>query len=539
VVLVEEALQWLEHEQRGACVCGDVCVAVDNVVWCDCCTHQLARYTDRNILCAPVSQLSMFRIRTFLLPMLASVVLGAVGASPATASHTQAMFFEAPRDLLDVTPAARAKALAQLQSLGVKALRVELYWHSVAPAPNSTKRPNFDATNPGSYSWGGYDALLAEAQRLHWQVLLTVSSPVPKWASAGHKDLLTRPDDRQFEEFMTAVGRHYGSEVSLYAIWNEPDHPAFLRPQFNTNGTPASPRIYRGLFQAGYEGLQSAGVSNPKVLMGETAPFGYDKVNVRKEGSRALLHDVAPLAFLRETLCLNAKYRKSGTCGVLPAYGYAHHAYTTGQGPSYRPPEADDVTIGVLSRLSSALDRAAAVHAIPGRIPIYLTEFGIQSKPNILGVSLAKQAEYDALSEKIAWSNPRVAAFSQYLLRDDRLGGAPGSSVHGGFIGFQTGLETVSGTRKPLYLGFPVPLVVSKQGHSFSLWGLVRPAEGATKLTVLVQPTGSRSYRKLKVVQTSSNGYWTLRSSVQGTHWRVSWRSPSGVAYNGPPIGAS
>jgi hypothetical protein len=452
------------------------------------------------------------------------------------------MFFEAPRDLVGVSSAARSKALAQLQGLGVKALRVELAWHSVAPAANSSKRPSFEAANPGSpgYNWGAYDGLLAEAARLRWPVLLTVTSPVPKWATAGHNDryLVTRPDDRQFKEFMTAVGRRYGGEVSLYAIWNEPNHPAFLRPQFNPNGTPASPRIYRGLFQAGYEGLKAAGISNPKLLMGETAPFGYDKVNVRREGSRALLHDVAPLTFLREALCLNSKYRMSGTCGMLPAYGYAHHAYTTGQGPSYRPPEAD-VTIGVLSRLSSALDRAAAAHAIPGRIPIYLTEFGIQSKPSILGVSLAKQAEYDAMSEKMAWSNSRVAAFSQYLLRDDRLGGPPGSSVHGGFVGFQTGLETVSGARKPLYFGFPVPLVVSRQGHGFSLWGLVRPSEGATKVKVLVQPRGSKSYRTLKVVQTDSLGYWTLRSSLQGSHWRVSWRSPGGVSYNGPPIGAS
>jgi hypothetical protein len=476
----------------------------------------------------------MFRIRAFLLTMLASA---AVGAAPAGASPGEALFFEAPRDLVEVTPTARSNALAQLQTLGVKALRVELYWHTVAPAASSAKRPNFDATNPGSYAWGGYDALLAEAQRLHWPVLLTVTSPVPKWASAGHKDLVTRPNNRQFEEFMTAVGRHYGSEVSLYAIWNEPNHPAFLQPQFNSRGTPEAPRIYRGLFQAGYEGLKAAGIAKPKLLMGETAPVGYDRVNVRKEGKRALLHDVAPLAFLREALCLNSKYRKSGTCGMLPVYGYAHHAYTVGT-PFYRPP-VDDVTIGVLSRLSSALDKAAAAHAIPSRVPIYLTEFGIQSKPNFLGVSMAKQAEYDAIAERIAWANSRVAAFSQYLLRDDRLGGAPGSSVHGGFIGFQTGLETVSGARKPLYFGFPVPLVVSKQGHGFSLWGLVRPSEGATKVRVLVQPRGSRSYRTLKVVQTSPSGEWTLRSSVQGSHWRVSWRSPSGVAYNGPPIAAN
>ena len=111
--------------------------------------------------------------------------------------------------------------------------------------------------------------------------------------------------------------------------------------------------------------------------------------------------------------------------------------------------------------------------------------------------------------------------------------------MHGGFIGFQTGLETVSGTRKPLYFGFPVPLVVAKQGHSFSLWGFVRPGAGVTKVKVLVQPKGSKSYRTLKVVQTNSSGYWTLKSSLQGSHWRVSWRSPVGVAYNGPATGSS
>jgi hypothetical protein len=173
-------------------------------------------------------------------------------------------------------------------------------------------------------------------------------------------------------------------------------------------------------------------------------------------------------------------------------------------------------------------------------MPIYLTEFGVQSKPNkYLGVPVSKQAEFDAIAEHIAWSNPRVAAFSQYLLRDDSLGGKPGSSVHGGVVHFQTGLEYVNGKPKPLYSGFPVPLVVSRQAHGFSLWGLVRPAEGATKVRVLVQPKGSRRYRTLKVVQTNSLGYWTLRSSTRGAHWRVSWRSPSGAVYTGPPIGAS
>jgi hypothetical protein len=489
-------------------------------------------------LAFPYSRAAAPRFRIAAIALLALLLFGSVGLGSAAASHGETMFFEAPRDLVGVTPKVRAKALGQLQWLGVKALRVELVWRNVAPASHSARKPRFEATNPAAYNWGEYDPLLAEAQRLGWQVLLTVTAPAPKWATAGKRDFVTRPDSRDFREFMTAVGRRYGGEASLFAIWNEANHPAFLQPQFLRNGRPASPRIYRALFQAGYEGLKAAGIAQPKVLMGETAPFGYDTVNVRREGSRALLHDVAPLAFLREALCLDSHYRKAGTCEQLPAYGYAHHAYTTGQGPSYRPPERDDVTIGVLSRLTAALDRAAVAHALPARLPIYLTEFGIQSYPNReLGVPQPRQAEYDALAEKIAWSNPRVAAFSQYLLRDDRLGGKPGSSVHGGFVGFQTGLEEYGGKRKPLYFGFPVPLVVSRHGGGYSLWGLVRGAVGATTVKVLYATGRSSRYRTLASVRTDASGAWSLRSAVRAAHWRVLWVGASGVKHEGPPIG--
>ena len=163
----------------------------------------------------------------------------------------------------------------------------------------------------------------------------------------------------------------------------------------------------------------------------------------------------------------------------------------------------------------------------------------MQSKPNrFLGVPVSLQAEFDAIAERIAWSNPRVAGFSQYLLRDDPLGGAPGASASGGTIGFQTGLEYVSGKPKPLYLGWPVPLTVSKRGHRYSLWGLVRPAGGRTTLTVLVQRRGSKGYRKLANVTTNPSGYWALSSSARGVRWRVRWVSPAGTVYQGPPIGA-
>ncbi|TMM19989.1 MAG: hypothetical protein E6F96_01515 [Actinobacteria bacterium] len=481
----------------------------------------------------------MFRIRTLLALLLISALgAGAAGASPALASHNEAVFFEGSTILLN--PKTRERAISQLQHLGVSALRVELYWVGVAPGAKSARRPSFDATNPANYNWGGYDWLLAKAKELHWTVLLTVTGPVPKWATSTRRDFVTSPNAQEFGRFMTAVGRRYGSEVALYSIWNEANHPAFLRPQFKANGKPASPRIYRGLYQAGYAGLQAAGLANPRVLIGETAPTGFDTVNVRREGKNALLHDVAPLAFLREALCLNSHYRKAGSCGPLAAAGFAHHAYTNAAGPFYAPPERDNVTIGTLGRLTRALDLAARARALPAHLPIYLTEFGVQSRPNrFLGVSVGRQAEDDAIAERIAWSNPRVVAFSQYLLRDDPVGGAPGASVHGGTIGFQTGLEYLNGKAKPLYFGWPLPLTVAKRGRRVSLWGLVRPATGATSVTVLVAAAHARRYRVLKTVATDSLGHWSLSSSARGARWRVRWRSPAGITYEGPPIGAS
>ena len=481
----------------------------------------------------------MPKFRSFIISFLICAVAAPLAlAGPASASHGQSTYFEASNELLN--PAKRAKAFQHLQSLGVHALRVELYWATVVPSRDSQAKPAFDATDPVFYDWSLYDPIMAEAAKLHWPVLLTVTSPAPRWATSNRKaPYVTRPGDQMFEEFMTAVARHYGSQVSVFSIWNEPNHPAFLLPQWNSNGTPASPRIYRGLYQAGYAGLQKGGLAHPKVLFGETAPTGYAKINIHREGRKAMLHDVAPLAFLRSALCLSGSYHRAGGCEELQTSGYADHAYTLPAGPSYKPSNRDDVTIGVLSRLSAALDKAARAHAIPSHLPIYLTEFGVQSFPNKeLGVPVSTQAEYDAISEHIAWSNPRVAAFSQYLLEDDALGGKPGSGVHGGTVGFQTGLEYSNGRPKPLYAGWPIPLTVSRSGHSFSLWGLVRPAGGASKVTVLVRRSGSRSYKVLKTVSTDSRGYWSLHSSVKGTLWRVRWKSPAGKTYEGPAIKA-
>src|ERR1035437_3405025 len=136
-------------------------------------------YKDRNLLCAEVSQLTMSKTRTIFLTVLALALTCGIFATPAAlASHSQSTYFEASDDLLNATT--RPHAIKQMQALGVHALRVELSWADVAPGANSAAKPTFDATNPGVYAWGAYDAIIAEAQRLHWSVLLTVTSPVPR-----------------------------------------------------------------------------------------------------------------------------------------------------------------------------------------------------------------------------------------------------------------------------------------------------------------------------------------------------------------------
>ena len=67
-------------------------------------------------------------------------------AAPAQASHAQTMTFEAPRDLKD--PSTRDQAFNDIAALGVHSMRLVLYWHDVAPQPDSRIKPKFDETSP-------------------------------------------------------------------------------------------------------------------------------------------------------------------------------------------------------------------------------------------------------------------------------------------------------------------------------------------------------------------------------------------------------
>jgi hypothetical protein len=446
-------------------------------------------------------------MRRLLLPLTALLALAL--AAPAAASRTQSLSFEAPRDLM--YPVRRGPALDEISSFGVRSLRVILTWKSVAPAPNSAQRPDFEPTDPDAYDWGEYEPLMAAIKARGWSVLMTISGPVPQWATQDKRDDLTRPSPSAFAAFVTAVGRKFGDQVNTWAIWNEPNQPQFLRPQYADGGKAVSPGIYRSLYLAGVRGLRKSGQGDDKILIGETSPRGNS-------------HVVAPLRFLRGMLCLDNRYRKRSKCSALPADGYAHHAYTTRQGPFFKPSQKDDVTIGVLSRLTKALDRARRAGALTKRLPIYLTEFGIQSTPDTQqGVSLKQQVQYRAISERTAWNNPRVVAFSQYLLTDSE---PTGPHQYGGF---ESGLRFADGRAKPSLAGFRLPLAVKRTTPSrVSIWGLVRPATGATSATI-TYADGGGAFKALRTVKTDSHGYFTVSSAYRkNRRWNLTWEGQSG-----------
>ena len=462
------------------------------------------------------------RVRTSL---AAACAVAFLAPAAAEARPDQVTLFEAPRELLSGDAALRAQTFDEIGSFGVGRLRVVLYWKDVAPDATRPGFPRHAERDPAAYDWSKYEPAIREARERGFEVLVTLSGPVPRWATRDRDDQLTRPSAVRFGRFAEAAGRKFGGLVDHWSIWNEPNHPAFLRPQWTrtrTGGREAtSARIYRGLFREGEAGLARAGQERDVVLFGETAP----------RGTGAVVH---PLGFFRRALCLDARWRKRPGCAELDADGVAHHAYTTRQGPYFVPPSKDDVTIGVLGRLNRAMARAGEQDAVPRGLPIWLTEFGIQSKPDpFLGVSQTAQAEYRSISERMAYENPRVVAFSQYLMRDD----APvaGASASARYSGFESGLRGHAGAPKQAYEAFRLPLVAKRGRTRTSLWGLVRPARGTTTVSVEARDRGSTRWRALKSDRTDGRGYWSTTTATRsGRHYRVVWTAPDGTRYGGP-----
>jgi hypothetical protein len=401
--------------------------------------------------------------------------------------------------------------LSEFAALGADVVKVNLYWDEVAP--NTRRKPSgFDGSNPAGYAWGSYDTAVAAIIAQGMQPYLSIGGHAPKWATRGKGRAGTmRPNAKEFRQFAQAVGQHYPN-VQIWSIWNEPNLYSWLGPQ-RKGGTPLSPSIYRNLYLAGYRGLKASGHLGDTLLLGELMPRGGTSSS-----------KVRPLEFLREMACLDRNYRqyrgkaaKKRGCrkvGRFPTSGIAYHPYTPPAGPHVRE-GTDDAAIGQLSRLRATIDALARRGKLPRRLPIWITEFGYQTKPpdRFQGTSLKRAAAFMDESEWIAFRNRRVAAYSQYTLFDDPPRPGPGVLR---WSSWQAGLYFLNGKRKPrVYEAFSLPVFVrTLGGNRVEIFGGRRALSSGTAQIESKAP--GASYRSLGTAELNAAGYFRRVFKVNG-----------------------
>ena len=415
-----------------------------------------------------------------------------------------------------------AEAVQQWKTLGVQQVRINAMWNRIAPNPRSKTRPaGFDAADPSSpgYDWLPLDNAINLLAANGIEPIVMITGPGPYWGSRypSHKSGTYYPSPSAYGSFARAVATRYGAVVDSYIIWNEPNLAAWLSPQAKCvrhhGCTAVAPAIYRNLVRAAYPAIHQAD-ARATVLIGATSSRG---------GSlRSASSTERPLAFLRALGCVTASFKKQsgGACKGFKAAtgdGYAYHPHGVLLAPDKAFPDKDDADLASLGRVESTLDklqRRGRLKATTHRFGIYIDEYGYQTNPpdKIAGVSLSRQDKWLQQAAYMAWRDPRVKLFSQYLWRDDPV------SRGGAYSGWQSGLLYASGKAKPALKHFGDPFALdTARGR---LWGQVRRRD-APSVSVQRKLKGAKTWKTLKTVKTDSLGYWSWRTRLtKGASYR-------------------
>jgi hypothetical protein len=304
-------------------------------------------------------------------------------------------------------------------------------------------------------------------------------------------------------------------KVSAWTIWNEPNHMGFIQPQWRTQGSrlvPNSPYVYRALVDAGYpaiKGLQP----DSTVLVGGTSSMGNARPASATDG-------MPPLMFLRALACVDRKFRpiSSGPCAdfkPLEGDGWSHHPYSLLHTPDWsdtRHPE--NAMMGDIGRLTRTLDRLVAMRRIdPALRNVWLTEYGYESNPPdpIKPFTPAEQADNINWAEYLAWKNPQIKSFPQFLLFDmGKVSAADSARGKRDYGDWQSGLYFNDGTPKPAATSFALALHVDcttglsgRSGKLLVIWGHVRPGSGPREVTM---ESGQAAFRPAATAATLSRG---------------------------------
>jgi hypothetical protein len=322
--------------------------------------------------------------------------------------------------------------------------------------------------------------------------------------------------------------------VTTWSLWNEGNFPAWLYPQWRRVGRsalPVSPRLYRHLADAGWRGLDSSGHAGDTVLIGETAPYGP-----RDPKHPKLTGLMSPLVFIRELYCVNPAFRayqgvqaRRRGCpttaasrgrfvhdhpGLFEPTGWAHHAYSLKRPPPFPGRRKEVVPLGAIGHLTSTLDRARFRWGADDEWPVWLTEYGYETRPPdpFRGLPFTRQAAWLSWAEYLSFRNPRIGSFAQFLLVDDAPRRKFRQRDPRRWITWQSGLMTGRGQAKPSYEEFKHPIFVTptrvRRGQSVQVFGSDRVADNGAVLRAEVEFSTGGSWQTLRTLDvTNDRGY--------------------------------
>jgi hypothetical protein len=348
--------------------------------------------------------------------------------------------------------------------------------------------------------------------------------------------------------------------VDYWSIWNEPNQAGWLTPQWAPDPrnakkfVEAAPGTYRALLASAWQALADSGHGTDTILVGETAPQG-------ERNDKDITQSIDALKFVRRLYCLdrNLNILKGSEAqvrdcpgdaatfvnqnpGLFRATGYAHHPYALLTPPGLRSKQADWVSMSDLGKLSSELARIYRRYGQKMQtkrgVPLYLTEYGYQTRPDpITHVSFNQQAAYINQAEYMAYKNPNVRAVNQFLLVDDATvqDVDPKKNPSLAYRTFQSGLQLLTGKRKPSYKAFMTPIVVKQQrvrrGRSTGIFGALRPAEAGASVRARIQfrtRRGKRWRTRKTITVGGPRHYFETRVTVPATGYlRIAWRNGS------------
>jgi hypothetical protein len=359
------------------------------------------------------------------LVLLATIVLAAGPAAAALATPRMPVgFYDDNSFRWDPNAAKNLKAA---QDANASILHVTADWSQIAP----TKPASPLNGNDPAYHIGDLDALIARAGSYGMQVMINISG-APKWANGGQPPNYPPTSTTTIRDFAQMLAKRYNGSttrglVTRWSVWNEPNLQLFLTPQFSPSGKIVSPAAYLRIYKAAYAGIK-AGNPNALVAVGETSNRGRDKPAAQARAS-SQTDSVSPgnFAFLLSKLDPTLKFD-----------AWATHPYPTDPflGPTQKV-KWPNVTLTRITQFGQSLQKWFG-----HRVPIWITEYGEQTKPQFSpGVSYAQQATDAQTALTMAAASPYVEMFTWFTLKD-----SAGT--------WQSGFITSAGTKKPGYSAF-------------------------------------------------------------------------------------